>query len=87
MKGAMAYLLLGVGKSDGFVLISIPSMRIVCFLSASIVFANAFMLRSNVALENSISGKCVSVTSIQDAPGSSLESLILRSLKCVTIYL
>lgn len=71
----MAYLLCTVGKSDGFILISIPSMWVVVFFSASTVCANSFMLDSNLALEKRISGKCMSVKSMQDAPGSSLESL------------
>lgn len=87
MKGAVAYLLFSVGRSNGFFLISVPSMRVVCFPSAGIVFANSFMLYSNLVLENSISGKCTSVTDMQDAPGSSLQSLIfLCFLKHVTIY-
>lgn len=43
------------------------------------------MVHSALALENS--GKCTSGASMQDAPGSSLESLILYSLKHVTTYL
>lgn len=41
------------------------------FLSASIVFASSFMLHSNLALESGFSGKRMSVTSMEDAPGSS----------------
>lgn len=74
MKGAMAYLLFGVGKSNGFfsMVSSVYSQYgLSYFLSASIVFASSFMLHSNLALESSISGKHMSVTSMQDAPGSS----------------
>lgn len=59
----------------------------VCFLSASVPFANSFILHSHLTLENSIIGKCMSVTSMQDVLGSSLERLILCSLKHVTVYL
>lgn len=87
MKVAEGYLHFDVGKSDVFSLISIPSMQVVCFLSAGVLFANSFILQSHLTLKNSIIGKCMSVASMQDAPGSSLESLILCSLKHVTIYL
>lgn len=57
------------------------SVQVVCFLSAGVLFANSFILHSHLTLENSIIGKCMSVVSMQDAPGSSLESLILCSHK------
>lgn len=85
MKGAMAYLLLGVGKSNGFFLISISSMQVVCFLSASIVFANSFMLQFNLALENSVSGKHMHY--IYARCSRQQFSMILCSLEHVTIYL
>jgi len=87
MKGTVAYLHFSTSKSDDFFLISMPSMRLVCFLSASVVFAISFMLRSYLVLENSINGKCASITSMQDAPSHSLDSLILYSPKHDTIYL
>lgn len=87
MKVAEGYLHFGVGKSDVFSLISISLMQVFCFLSAGVLLANSFILQSHLTLKNSIIGKCMSVASMQDAPGSSLESLILCSLKHVTIYL
>lgn len=63
------------------------SVQVVCFLSAGVLFANSFILHSHLTLQNSIIGKCLSVASMQDVPGSSLERLILCSLKHVTVYL
>lgn len=52
-----------------------PQCELSFFFSASTMCANSFMLDSNLALEKRISGKYMSVTSMQDAPGNSLESL------------
>lgn len=49
-------------------------MQAGCFLSAGVLLANSFILHSHLTLENSVIGKCMSVASMQDAPGSSLES-------------
>lgn len=86
VKGAVAYLRFSVGRNNGFFLISVSSMQVVCFLSARVVFANSFMLHSNLVLENSSSGKCTSVTAMQDIWVAVYSSSFLYSLKHVTIY-
>lgn len=56
------------------------------FLSASIVFASSFMLHSNLALESGFSGKRMSVTSMEDAPGSSWELDFIFSEACDHLF-